>query len=62
MIVAETDEIINELFESLLTSFQDALANKMKDCDFAFDYVDGWSYLCHKISLNRDGSYIDSSN
>ena len=41
MIVAETDEIINELFESFLISFQDALENKMKDCDFAFDYVDG---------------------
>ena len=32
----------------------------MKDSEFVFDYVQLLYYKCHKINLNRDGSYIDS--
>ena len=32
----------------------------MKGSEFIFDSVDLQYNKCHKISLNRDGSYIDS--
>lgn len=32
----------------------------MKGSDIIFDSVDGLRCLCHKINLDRRGSYIDS--
>ena len=32
----------------------------MKGSEFVFDYVHLLYYKCHKINLNRGGSYIDS--
>ena len=32
----------------------------MKGSEFVFDNVDSSYYKLHKISLNKDGSYIDS--
>ena len=32
----------------------------MKSSNIVFDYVNGLFYNCNKISLNKDGSYIDS--
>ena len=32
----------------------------MKGSEFVFDYVQLLYYKCHKINLNRGGSYIDS--
>ena len=32
----------------------------MKGSEFVFDYVQLLYYICHEISLNRGGSYIDS--
>ena len=34
----------------------------MKDSEIVFDYVQLFYYKCHKINLNRGGSYIDSPN
>ena len=56
----ETDEIIEELFESLLQKNQEGLEEKMGGSEFVFDSVDLLHYNLHKISLNRGGSYIDS--
>ena len=56
----ETDEIIEELFESILQKYQEGLQEKMKGSEFDFDSVDLLHYNLHKISLNRGGSYIDS--
>lgn len=56
----ETDEIINNILESFLTNYQEALGNKTTGSDFAFDYVEGLTYLYLKISLNSGGSFIDS--
>ena len=33
----------------------------MKGSNSVFDYVDISFYICHEISLNCSGSYIDSS-
>ena len=60
MVGSETDEIIKELFETLLQRYQKGLEKSMKGSEFVFDSVDLLHYKCHKISLNRSGSYIDS--
>ena len=57
---SDTDEIIKELFKSLLQRYQDNLQEKMKGSDFAFDGVNYLYYNFNKISISRGGSYIDS--
>ena len=52
----EPDEIIEELFESLLQGYQKELEEPMEESEFAFDSAD---LLFYKIGLNRGGSYID---
>ena len=56
----ETDEIIEELFESLFQKYQKGLEEQMRGSTFVFDSIDLFHYNLHKISLNRGGSYIDS--
>ena len=51
----ETDEIIKELFESLLQKYQEGLEESMKGNDFIFDSVDLLVYKLNKITLNRGG-------
>ena len=60
MISYATDEIIEELSESLLQKHQKRLEEKIKGSEFIFGSVDLLYYKLHKISLNRDGSYTDS--
>ena len=50
----ETDEIIEELFDSLLQKYQKGLEESVKRS------VDLLYYKLYKISLNRSGSYINS--
>ena len=57
---SDTDEIIEELFESLLQRYQENLQEKMRGSDFAFDGVNFLYYDYNKISISRGGSYIDS--
>ena len=57
---SDTDEIIEELFESLLQRYQENLQEKMRGSDFAFDGVNFLYYDFNKISISRGGSYIDS--
>ena len=56
----DTDEIIKELFKSLLQRYQENLQEKMRGSDFAFDSVNFLYYDFDKISISRGGSYIDS--
>ena len=49
----ETDEIIEDLFESFLQKYQEGLGESMRGSEFAYDSVDA-------LYLNRGGSYIDS--
>ena len=55
----EADEVIEEFFQSLKNRYQNN-KESMKGSDFVFDYVHLMYYKCHKIYLNRGGSYIDS--
>ena len=56
----ETNEIIEELFDSLLQKYKKGLEEKMKGSDFLLDIIDLLYYNLHKISLNRGGSDIGS--
>ena len=60
MIGNDTNEVIEDLFKSLLQRYQEGLEEKMKGSDFAFDGVNVLYYDLNKISLNRGGSYIKS--
>ena len=62
MIGNETNEIIEEIFDSLLQKYQKGLEESMKGSELIFDSVDLLYYEFLKISLNRGGSYIDSPN
>ena len=60
MIGSETDEIINDLFESFLQKYQEGLEESMSGSEFAYDSVDALYYNLINVSLNRGISYIDS--
>ena len=57
---SETDEVIEELLNLFLQRYQEGLEKSMRGSDFIFDSVDSLNYDHNKISLFRDGSYIDS--
>ena len=56
----DNDDIIEQLFESLLQKYEENLQNKMKGSDFEFDGVNFLYYDFNKTSINRGGSYLDS--
>ena len=60
MIGYETDEIVENLFDSFLKKYREKLKKSMKGSEFVYDSVDLLHYNFHRISLNRGGSYIDS--
>ena len=48
-------EVLEKLFESLLSRYQIGLETSMRSSDLFFDYVN-LLYYVHKIDLNRGGS------
>ena len=58
----ETNDAINEIFDSFLKRYQEGLETKMRGSSFTFDRGNLLEYHLHKISLNRGGSYIKSSD
>ena len=52
MIGYDTDEIIQELFDSLFHRYQIGQEQSMKGGDFIFDCISGMYYLLYKISFN----------
>ena len=56
----DNDDIIEQLFESLLKKYEENLQNKMRGSEFEFDDVNFLYYGFNKTSINRGGSYIDS--
>ena len=59
-ISSDTDEVIEDLFKSLLQRYQEGLEEKMKGSEFVFDGVNALYYDLNKISLDRGGSHIKS--
>ena len=56
----EKDEIIKQLFDSLLQRYQEGLEELIKGSEFVLDSADLLYYKCHQLNLHRGGSYIDS--
>ena len=57
---AETEDAINELFNTFRRRYQEGLETKMKGISYIFERIDLLEYHLHKISLNRGSSYIES--
>ena len=57
---SETNNIIEELCESLLQKYQEGLEESMRGSEFIRDSVDLLCYHLQKIGLKRGASYIDS--
>ena len=57
---SDTDEVIEELFESFLQRYEQNLQEKMKGSEFELNGVNFLYYDFNKTSLNRGGSYIES--
>ena len=62
MIIDEANEVIEELFKSLLHRYQNNLEKSMKGGEFFFHCVHLLHYKCHKTNLDRDGLHIDSTD
>ena len=59
---SQTNDIIEELFESVLQRYRERLEESMKGSELFFDNVNLLHYHLLKRSLKRTGlSYIDSS-
>ena len=56
----EEDDIIEELFDSLLQKYQCTLGNTMEGNNHVFVSIAALYYKLCKTSLHRQGSYIDS--
>ena len=50
---SETDEIIEDLFESFLQKYQEGLEKSMRGSEFSYDTVDTLYYNLNKVSLSR---------
>ena len=60
MIYDNTDEVIEEVFGSLLNIYQMGLETSMRVINFVFNCVLSLYYKFHKINKTRGGSYIAS--
>ena len=58
MIGSDKNEVIEDLFKSLLQGYQENLEEKMRGSEFILDGVNLFHYDLNKISLNGGGSYI----
>ena len=56
----DANEVVNELFESLRSKYQDNLEISMRGSDFIFDSVQLMYYKCHEENFKHGGSCIDS--
>ena len=56
----ETNDAINELFNTFCRRYQEGVETKVKGSSFTFERIDLLEYHLHKISLNRGSSYIKS--
>ena len=59
MINDEADQVIKELFDSVLNRYQNYLES-VKGIEFVFGFIHLQNYKHHKINPSNGGSYIDS--
>ena len=60
MVGVNNNEIIKNIFNSLLRRYQKGLEESMRGSDFVFDYVESLTYIFYKIDMKRSGSYIEA--
>ena len=56
---SEVNKVINELFKSFCSKYQENLKMSIKGRDFVFDSVQLMYYKGHKVNFKRGGSYVD---
>ena len=56
----DANEVVDDLFESLCSKYEDNLDTPIRGNDFIFDSVQLMYYKFHKVSFKRGGPYIDS--
>ena len=62
MVNDSEDEVIEELFQALLSTYQISLEWTMKSWSFVFDHIYLLYYKCNKIkNLNRGGLYKEKT-
>ena len=54
------NDVLDELFKSLLSRYQSSLETLRRGNDFIFNSVQFLYYKCRRINLGRGVSYIDS--
>lgn len=59
---SEVNKVVNEIFKSLCSKYQENLEVSIKGRDFVFDSVHLTHYKCHEVNFKRGGSYIGSPN
>ena len=57
---SNTNEIIRDLFNSILKRYQGGLHESMRGSEFVFDYAESLNYIFHKVDLKRLGSHIET--
>ena len=60
MMGGNTNEIIRNLFNSILRRYQGGLHELMRGSEFVFDYVESLNYIFHKVDLKRSGPYTET--
>ena len=60
MMGSNTNEITENLFNSLLRRYQGGLSESMIGNEFVLIYVKSLNYVLHNIDLKRSGSYIET--
>ena len=59
MINDKVDEVLEELFESLLNRYQIGFETSMRGSDLIFDCVHSLYCKCFKLNFKRGRSYMD---
>ena len=57
---SDANEVVNELFQSRRSKYQDNLETSMRGSDFIFDSVQLMRYKFYKVNFKRGSSYIES--
>ena len=55
-----SNEVFDDLFESLRSRYQGNLETSMRGSDFSFDLVQLMYYKCHKVHFERGCSHNES--
>ena len=60
LIYDNANDVVDEVFESLLSRYKIGLTESMRGSNFIFDSLKCLCYKCHEVKFKRGGSYIES--